>query len=190
MKNNVFTLDSKDRSNIGSLAKRQYIGFDIQYNVMTSLGLTTLRGEYIFGKHPGNASTAYNFSLNDIPAGPVYMRHISGGYVIFVQDFGRLPVSAIAKYDWYNPNVDVSGDNVAAIDSRTGTGDITMSNLGMGLMWRINPALKMTAYYDIVSNETTTNLKDTKDDKNNLTRYGYEGNRPDNVFTLRLQYKF
>jgi len=48
----------------------------------------------------------------------------------------------------------------------------------------------MTAYYDIVANETTDNLNDTRDVNNNLTKYGYEGNRPDNVFTLRLQYKF
>ena len=190
MRDNKFELESKVRNNIGKLATRQYIGFDIQYNIMTSAGLTQLRAEYISGKHPGNASGAYSFGLNDIQSGPVYMRNISGGYVIFVQDLGQFPLSAILKYDWYNPNIDVSGDNIAAADSRTTTGDIAMSNTGIGLMWRINPALKLTAYYDIVSNETTTQLKDTKDENDNITRYGYEGNRPDNVFTLRLQYKF
>ena len=190
MKDKMFALDSKSRDNIGCLAIRRYIGFDIQYSVITSIGMTQLRGEYIFGKHPGNASAAYSFALNDIQSGPVYMRNISGGYVILVQDLGRLPVSAIVKYDWYNPNTNVSGNEIAVSDSRTGAGDIAMSNVGIGLMWRINPALKMTAYYDFVANETTENLKDTRDANNNLTKYGYEDNRPDNVFTLRLQYKF
>jgi hypothetical protein len=189
MNGNKFELESKNRSNIGTLATRQYIGVDFQFSTITSLGLTQLRAEYIFGKHPGNASGAYSFGLTDIQSGPVYMRNISGGYVIFVQDLGQSPISAVLKYDWYNPNIDVSKDDIAVAESRTGTGDIMMSNVGVGLIWRINPALKLTAYYDIVANETTTNLKDTKDgDK--IIRYGYEGQRPDNVFTLRLQYKF
>ena len=65
-----------------------------------------------------------------------------------------------------------------------------MSTVGLGLMWRINPALRLTAYYDLVRNETTEHLKNTKDADGNITKYGYEGNRKDNVFTLRLQYKF
>ena len=190
MKNKQFALESKSRNNIGKLAKRQYIGFDLQYSVMTSFGLTQLRGEYLFGEHPGNASGAYSFGLNDIQSGPVYRRKISGGYILFVQDLGQLPVSAVVKYDWYNPNTDVSGNDIAAADSKTGRGDIAMSNLGLGLVWRISPALKLTAYYDVVGNETTENLKDAKNADNQLTQYGYEGNRKDNVFTLRLQYKF
>ena len=190
MKNKQFILDSKSRNNIGRLAKRQYIGFDLQYSLMTSFGLTQLRGEYLFGEHPGNASGAYSFGLNDIQNDPVYMRKISGGYILFVQDLGQLPISAIVKYDWYNPNTGVSGNNIAVTDSKTGRGDIQMSNLGLGLMWRINPALRLTSYYDIVSNETTENLKDTRNTNDQITKYGYESNRKDNVFTLRLQYKF
>ena len=190
IKDKKFVLDSKSRNNIGGLATRQYIGFDLQYNVITSFGMTQLRGEYIFGKHPGNASGAYSFGLADIQSGPVYMRNISGGYVVLIQDFGQSPVSAIVKYDWYNPNTDVSKNDIAAADSRTGTGDIAMSNIGVGLMWRISPALKLTAYYDIVANETTSNLKNRMDENNKIIGYGYEGNRPDNVLTVRLQYKF
>jgi phosphate-selective porin len=61
----------------------------------------------------------------------------------------------------------------------------------LGIYWRINPALRLTAYYDIVRNETTENLKDQKNDKGVITSYGYEGSdRKADVFTLRLQYKF
>jgi hypothetical protein len=192
MKENKFELESKSRENIGILAKRQYIGFDLQFAMITSFGMTQLRGEYIFGKHPGNFSGAYGFNFADITSGPVYMRKISGGYVVLVQDLGQSPVSAVVKYDWYNPNTGVSGNDIGVDQSRTGAGDITKSNVGAGLMWRINSALKMTAYYDFVSNETTTaeSLKDTKNGDGKITAYGYEGIRPANVFTLRLQYKF
>ena len=201
MQDKRFVLDSKNRDNIGKLATRQYIGFDAQFSMITEAGLTQLRGEYIFGKHPGNASAAYSFGLNDIQSGAVYMRNISGGYLIFVQDLGKTPFSAVVKYDWYNPNTDVAGDDIASPDvlknstdkpTVAGLGDATMSNIGLGLLWRISPALKLTAYYDIVKNETTKHNKNTtvSDSDSRITRYGYEGERPDNVFTLRLQYKF
>jgi hypothetical protein len=192
MKDKKFILDSKTVDNIGKYAKRQYIGFDIQFGATTVAGLTQLRGEYILGQHPGNATGAYEFKFNGMPPAdaPVYLRKISGGYLILTQDFGKTPFTAVVKYDWYNPNTDVSGNDIAATGSGTTKGDIAMSNIGMGLIWRINPALRLTAYYDIVSNETTENLKDKKDSDGKITQYGWEGNRKDNVFTLRLQYKF
>jgi len=191
MKDDKFVLDNKTADNIGKYAKRQYIGFDAQFGATTAAGLTQLRGEYIFGEHPGNKDGAYDFKFNGLPPAdvPVYMRKIAGGYVILTQDLGKLPLTAIVKYDWYNPNTEVAGNDIAASDSKTTKGDITMTTVGMGLMWRINPALRLTAYYDMVNNETTENLKDTQVD-GKITKYGWEGNRKDNVFTLRLQYKF
>jgi phosphate-selective porin len=64
-----------------------------------------------------------------------------------------------------------------------------MSNIGLGVYWRINPALRLTAYYDIVSNETTENLKNTEVN-GKITAYGWDDKRKADVFTLRLQYKF
>ena len=195
MKDKKFVEDSNSADNIGKYAKRQYIGFDAQLRMMTAAGLTQLRGEYIFGEHPGNSAGAYEFKFNiasgnALPmTGPVYMRKIAGGYVILTQDLGTTPFTAVLKYDWYNPNTEVSGNDIGVADSGTGAKDIIMSNIGIGLLWRINPALKLTAYYDIVKNETTDKLPDTKDD-GKITRYGWEGDRKDNVFTLRLQYKF
>ena len=186
----------KTGDNPGKFAKRQYFGVDLQISTLTSAGLTYVRGEFITGEHPGSATGAYDFKFNAFPAyptnnNPMYMRKISGGYVILVQDLGRSPFSAVVKYDWYNPNRDVSGNDIAVAGSGTTTGDITRSVFGSGINWRINPALKLTAYYDIVRNETTENLKDTKDAKGIITSYGYEGsNRKSDVFTLRLQYKF
>ena len=170
-------------------AKRQYIGLDIQFSTLSAAGLTQLRGEYIFGEHAQNAGGSWNYKFTGIQTGPVYMRKINGGYVMATQDLGTSPLTAVIKYDWYNPNTEISGDDIGA-GSATTANDITKSNIGLGIYWRINPALRLTAYYDIVGNETTSQLKDTKDNSGKITAYGWEEKRKADVFTLRLQYKF
>ena len=184
MKDNKFVLDSKSADNIGKYATRQYIGVDLQFSAMTVAGLTQLRGEYIFGEHAGNKSGAYNFKTEALATDATYMRKLSGGYVILTQDLGTTPFTIVAKYDWYDPNTEVAGNDI------TNKGEVLMSNIGLGAIWRINNALKLTAYYDIVKNETTDKLKDEKDADGKIKSYGYESDRKDNVFTLRLQYKF
>ena len=184
MKDNKFVLDSKNADNIGKYAKRQYFGLDLQFSMMTAAGLTQLRSEYIFGEHAGNKFSAYSFKTETLPTDATYMRKIAGGYVILTQDLGTTPFTFIAKYDWYNPNTEVSGNDI------TNKGEILMSNIGLGAIWRINNALNLTAYYDIVKNEKTDKLKNTKNADGKITAYGYENDRKDNVFTLRLQYKF
>jgi hypothetical protein len=190
MNDNKFVLDSKSGSNVGKNAKRQYVGFDLQLHTLSAAGMTQLRGEYIFGEHAQNAAGSWNYKFTGIQSGPVYMRKISGGYVMLTQDLGTSPFTVAAKYDWYNPNTEVSGNDIAVAGSGTTANDIAKSNIGLGLYWRINPALRLTAYYDIVKNETTNQLADTKDASGKITAYGYENDRRDNVFTLRLQYKF
>jgi len=185
MKNKAWVVDSETPDNIGKYAKRQYIGFDAQFSANTAAGLTQLRGEYIFGEHPGNEAAAYPFNFNGLPpATAVYMRKINGGYAILTQDLGKTPFTFVAKYDWYNPNTQISGNDIAS------RGEITMSTIGFGFYWRINQALRLTAYYDIVKNETTHQLPDTRDDNGKITAYGWDKNRKDNVLTLRLQYRF
>jgi hypothetical protein len=185
MKDKAWVVDSDTEDNIGGYAKRQYIGLDFQLSTMTSAGLTQLRAEYIFGEHPGEAGGAYGFNFNGLPpTTPVYMRKIDGGYALLTQDLGQSPLSVIVKYDWYNRNKDISGDDIS------NSNELAMSNIGLGMYWRINPALRLTAYYDIVKNETTNQLTDTKNADGKITAYGWDNDRKDNVFTLRLQYKF
>ena len=190
MKNKIWVEDSNTKDNIGRYAKRQYVGFDVQFSTLTAAGLTCIRGEYIFGEHPGELSGPYPFNFNGLPpATPVYMRKINGGYALITQDLGQSPLSVIIKYDWYNPNTGISGNEIG-VSSGTNANDITKSNIGLGIYWRINPALRLTAYYDNVQNETTNQLQDTKDENGKITAYGWDKKRKADVFTLRLQYKF
>jgi phosphate-selective porin len=171
VKDNAWAIDS-ETGNKGKIAKRQYFGVDAQFSVKTDAGLTQLRGEYIFGQHPGSSSGMYRaLSALPAPTAKTYMRNINGGYVILTQGLGSSPFTLVAKYDWYNQNTKLSGDDVKA------TGDLTYNTVGLGAYWSINTALRLTAYYDIVMNEKSKNIADGEDLK-------------DNVFTLRLQYRF
>ncbi len=172
---NGFSVDST-QTNIGKCAKREYVGFDVEINIFSKIGLTKFSSEYLFGTQPGGQKESKSPNASVLPISDVYIRNFNGGYAMLVQDFGTLPVSAIAKYDWYRPNTKVKGNDIGK--NKTNVGDIAFNTLGLGLQWKINNSFRLTAYYEIVKNETSANLK------------GYETDRKDNAFTLRLQYKF
>ncbi len=177
MSGNTFVL-SDDEANIGKYAKREYVGFDAQFGIASILGMTKITAEYIFGQQPGIelGSKSPNYSVR--PLVPTYIRPFSGGYAMLVQDLGKWPLSVVAKYDWYDPNTKVKGDRIGAADSYTGFADCAVSTVGFGVLWRITGSLRLTAYYELNYNEKSANL-DT-----------YSRNLKDNVFTLRLQFKF
>ncbi|MCB0850394.1 MAG: hypothetical protein KDC20_11680, partial [Bacteroidetes bacterium] len=56
--------------------------------------------------------------------------------------------------------------------------DVAYKTFGSGLLWQLKNGLRLTGYYDWILNEKSANLT------------GYEKDISDNVFTLRLQYKF
>ncbi len=155
---------------------RQYFGFDAQAKLKTSLGFTQLRGEYIFGSQPALKNS--NKSPLKAPENTAtYLRNFRGAYLMLVQDLGKLPLSAVLKYDFYDPNTEVSGNDIAPT-KHLGEADIMRSAYGMGLLWHINKALRLQAYYQINRNETSSQLS------------GFEQDRADNMLTFRLQYKF
>jgi phosphate-selective porin len=87
------------------------------------------------------------------------------------------------KYDMLDPNSDVDADQIGVANSNLTVGDIKYSTLGIGWIYHWDANVKFTTYYDIVMNEkinsnATGALKPFIDDIK------------DNVFTLRMQYKF
>lgn len=172
---NGFSLNA-DETNIGKFAKRQYFGLDFQLHVSSKMGSTKLTSEYLFGTQPGGMNDSKSPNSSALPTSDMYIRNFQGGYAMLVQDFGSLPISAIVKYDWYNPNSKVKGNEIGI--NNTHAGDIAFHTLGLGLQWRIDNNFRLTSYYEIVKNEVSENLE------------GYDSDRKDNVFTLRLQYKF
>lgn len=171
--NNTFT--KTDSTLLSSKAKREYYGTDAQISFENPVGLTTFRGEYIAGKQ--TASSSSTASPLVAPSGDSYLRNFNAAYFYFVQAFAKTKFSIVVKYDWYNPDKDVEQSIIGKAGSNATAADIQYSTLGLGLINRWSENVKFTAYYDIVKNKSTSLA-------------GYTNDIKDNVFTLRVQFKF
>jgi len=164
----------------GKELKREYIGADGQISIDWAPGITTLRGEYVAGNQP-NVSGSTTSPFVAVTANG-YKRKFNGAYFYFLQNVLQTPLQVIVKYDWYDPNTEVEGDQVGKTVAnglkKTGAADVKYTTLGLGLAYRWDANVKITAYYDMVKNETSTNLS------------GWTQDLKDNVFTLRMQVKF
>jgi phosphate-selective porin len=174
-RHNGFTPDSRP-TNKGGFAKREYAGFDARFSLTSVLGTSQLRGEYLFGTQPADASGSKSPNASSSASSDTYIRTFVGGYVMLVQEVGRLPLAAVLKYDRYDPNTNVSGNDIG--QRYTGRGDVAFSALGAGLLWQVNGSVRLQAYYEAVSNELSEQLT------------GYGVDLKDDVFTFGLQYKF
>ena len=106
----------------------------------------------------------------------MFVRQFNGGYVMLVQDFGTLPVSAIVKYTGYDPNTKSKGDEIGK--NNTDAGDVALNTTSFGLQWKINTNFILTGYYELVQNEKCINLKVMKPTKEPM------------LFTCRLNINF
>jgi phosphate-selective porin len=161
---------------------RQYLGFDLQYYLdIPVIGGLTLRGEYLWGVQPGTSSSSsfYQPSSGGTPNGAIYSRNFSGAYLYWVQCWGT-QLQSVVKADYYDPNMDVEKNDIGVSGSGTGAADLAYLTGGVGLIYNWDENLKFMLYYDVPKNEKTSSLSDKK----------YAHDYKDNVFTLRVQYKF
>lgn len=177
-------------SNKFGFAKRKYLGFDGQVSIQSPIGFTTVRAEYITGTQPVSKGSNVSLSTGTAPAYDTYIRKFSGGYVYFIQNIGQTKNQLVIKYDWYDPNTKVKGSDIiaktaAGKNTALGTADIKFTTVGLGWNYRFNAQVKFMAYYEIVKNETT---KLSSAGTNGTTNTAKD--LKDNVFTLRVQYKF
>ncbi len=170
----------KDSVGTGNKLDREYFGFDGQISFDWAMGMTQIRAEYLFGTQTGKSSSST--SLKGAMSGDGYIRNFNGYYAYFIQNILETPFQFVVKYDVYDPNTEVSGNEIGL--GGTGAADIMYSTLGVGLHYRYDSHTKISAYYDMVTNETTDLLPDGS------TLKDLSSDRNDNVFTLRLQYKF
>lgn len=177
LSNPVFIVDSTS-GNVGKYATRQYMGADAQFSLSWVGGTTTLRGEYIQGTQAGTSSSTTSFTAAPSSTTDMYIRHFNGAYFYFIQNILQSKHTIVVKYDWYDPNTDIAGDQIKGGSTKTGAADIKFTTLGLGYIFHWDQNVKLMAYYDLVKNETSKNLT------------GYHQNILDEVFTLRMQYKF
>lgn len=172
--NTLFVVDSSI-DNIGRKAPRQYHGADAQLELKHKWGKTEWRAEYWWGKQPGTATTTGN--PGTLPEEPTYIRNFDGAFFYFLQNIINKDWELVVKYDWYDPNTKVSGEQIGKAGTNLTETDIKYSTLGAGLTRYFSDNLKLLAYYSFVRNEKTA-----------LTDYAID--LPDNVFTFRMQLRF
>jgi hypothetical protein len=161
-------------SNAGAYARREYFGADAQVTFAHTAGTTTLRGEYVQGIQPG--ARDHSRSPDILPNYDTYMRSCNGGYLYLVHRILKSPFQLAFRYDWYDPNTKVSGLQIQSA-RQFAQGDIRYETFGYGINYLLSDHVKFTAYYDRVVNERTGVP-------------GFEYDRKDDVYTLRVQYRF
>jgi phosphate-selective porin len=176
----AFLLDSSE-TNLGASSPRHYYGGDVQYKINHKWGATELRAEYWFGTQPGTSTSTANpgtlpTSTNGLPL-PTYIRHFDGAFFYFLQNIVNPKHQLLVKYDWYDPNIKVSGMEIGVPGANLTAADIKFSTLGLGYVYYFHTQIKLIFYYDIVKNEETQ-------------LPGYTSDLKDNIFTLRLQFRF
>ena len=171
-----------DKGETGTYMKREYIGLDAQFSFKNSWGTTSLRGEGLLGTQPGIAGSSKSPNTGTRPANEpensLFKRPFIGYFFYLVHDIGTTPFSAVLKYDVYDPNTKLKGNEIGVENSLTSKTDLAQSTLGIGALYRFNKHIRVQAYYEFNFNEKSDFVK------------GYEKDREDDVFTLRLQYKF
>ena len=164
---------------VGASLKRQYVGFDAQLSVKTPIGKTQLVSEYIFGKQPGTSKSSKSPDYGALPTTASFLREFAGSYVTLIQQIHKF--SVYGRYDWYDPNTKVKGNEVglsATGLTATNATDLKLTTTSLGTFYEPNKNLRFTAQYDFNRYEKTSNGKFSAAGLNN------------NLFTLRIQYKF
>lgn len=180
MEGHRFVRINKEKT--GTYMKREYIGMDARLSVYSPIGATTLRAEGLLGTQPGIAQSSkspnYSHRPENLPGNALYKRPFLGYFFYLIQDIATTPFSAVLKYDRYDPNTDIKNNEAGLQGSHTSETDLAQSTIGFGGIYNFNHHFRLTAYYEINRNEKSTNVE------------GYEKDRKDNAFTIRLQYKF
>jgi phosphate-selective porin len=161
----------------GYVAPRKYYGTDAQLSLKWLAGTTTLRGEYIFGIQSGLVNSTTSPSSAFQPTGSAYIRNFDGAYFYFVQNILESGHQLVVKYDWYDPNTDVEGNEIGGPGNNLGFAEIKFQSLGFGWNYHLTNNLRFMAFYQVVKNENTNTTPYHEDVK-------------DDVLTLRLQHKF
>lgn len=171
-----FTSSSKE---VGAKMVRRYYGFDGQFSFSTEIGKTQVVSEYLFGKQPGSAKSSKSPDYSALPTDASFSRDFAGGYVTLIQQIYK--ISVFGRYDWYDPNTKVKGNEVGQTASgitATNATDLMLKTTSIGTFYEPNKNIRITGQYDFNRIEDTSNGK--------FSVAGYKNN----LFSLRIQYKF
>jgi hypothetical protein len=167
-------------SNIEKEAPRIYHGADLQLSFKNKLGLTELRGEYIYGTQSSTYATSATPGTPPLnktgTPDSVFTRNFNGAYFYLLHTFLKKH-QVFFKYDWYDPNTKVSGNQLNAA-CNFGASDIRYDTYGIGYIFYMNENVKFVLYYEHPMNEKTSYIK------------GYNRDLKADTYTCRIQFRF
>ena len=164
-------------TNINKIAPRKYYGADAQLKIKNKVGFTELRAEFITGKQTASSASSETPGTSFTGNEGYYIRKFNGAYFYFLQNLGNIRHQIGVKYDWYDANTDVKGDEIGKPGTTINAANIKYSTLGFGYIYYITPNIKLVLWYDKITNEKTQLA-------------GYTSDVKDNIFTCRLQFRF
>ncbi|WP_462222726.1 porin [Ferruginibacter sp.] len=165
-------------TNTNKTSPREYYGANTQVKFKNNKGLTTeIRGEFVTGTQTGTINNSETPVALISGADGFHIRHFNGAYFYLLQHIFNTKNQLLIKYDWYDPNTDVKGNEIGAAGSNFTAANIKYSTLGFGYVNYLTDNVKLVLYYAKVTNEKTQLTNFTSDVK-------------DNVFTCRLQFRF
>lgn len=179
--NNLWVMaENTSPQNINKIAPRKYYGADIQLSTQNENWKSEIRAEYITGLQSGTATSSstpgtYPVDKNNLKL-PYYTRNFDGSYITFIQNLNSSKNQLILKYDWFDPNLKIKGDEIKAINGFSGA-DVRFDTYGFGFLHHFNSHLKAVIYYDVIKNERTQLIN-------------YQKDLADNILTIRTQFYF
>jgi hypothetical protein len=164
--------------NTDQRSPRHYYGANTQVKFKSKKGLSTeLRAEFITGKQTGIAGSSETpvalVSGND----GFHIRNFNGAYFYLLQQIFNNKNQLLIKYDWYDPNIKVKGNEIGAPGSNFTAANIKYHTIGFGYVNYLTENVKIVLYYSKVTNEKTQLA-------------GFTGDVKDDVFTCRVQFRF
>ncbi|CAN5883737.1 hypothetical protein BH11BAC4_BH11BAC4_00140 [soil metagenome] len=172
----LYIVDSAT-TNEGKIAPRKYYGADMQVKLKTKAGYLELRGEFMTGKQTATHATSETPAALLTGGDGYYTRNFNGAYFYLLCNIFNSHHQLGMKYDWYDPNSEVSKNEIGAPGTNFNAADIKYSTLGFGYIYYMNANVKLLIWYDLVKNEKTELPGYTKDLK-------------DDMLICRLQFRF
>jgi len=171
------TMVDSNATNLYGRSPRIYYGADAQLKIKNRIGFTEFRAELVVGQQTGTATSSETPTALVTGKDGYYIRNFNGAYFYFIQSLFSMKHQLVLKYDWYDPNSKVSGNEIGAPGSNLSVANIRYNTLGIGYVYYMTENVKLVVYYARVMNEHTRLA-------------GYTSDVSDDVMTCRLQFRF
>jgi len=171
------TLVDSSATHLNGKSPRIYYGADAQLKIKNKVGYSEFRAEIIVGQQTGSILSSETPTALMIGKDGYYVRNFNGAYLYYLQSLFSTKHQLVLKYDWYDPNSYVRGNEIGETGSALTAANIKYNTLGLGYVYYMTENAKLVVYYARVMNEHTQ-LK------------GYTSDVLDDVITFRMQFRF